>query len=155
MAFRFLRKRLGVVVGVMIALTMSAVAVPSPASAATITGSLKNYHAGVYLIDEINRPYDTYVWTHSVDASYSVIKSTSGHCLYNVDGTTAAVIGGCSPTNHAFLWQASSVVSIGGSISWQFRNYHTGTCLYMNDSGTRYLATCSSNHADYWHDPPP
>ncbi len=140
-------KRLGVV-GASIALTMSAVALSSPASAATTTDTLQNYHTGIYLAD-INPAYR--YWTHSTDLSYTVIQNTdTGRCLYNVINTNAVAVGPCS-ADHRYLWRASSVVSIGGSISYQLKNYHTGACLYGNASGTPYLDACSSNHADYWH----
>ena len=145
MAFKNFMKRLGVV-GAAIALTMSAAALSNPASAATTT-TLQNYHTGIYLADS-GYPY----WNHSTNATYAGIQNTgTGRCLYNVANTTAVTVGACSSTNHLDLWQASSVVSINGTLSYQFRNLHTGSCLYMNPSGGVYLDGCTPNHADYWH----
>ena len=96
--------------------------------------------------------------TQSADAATTAYEIASDHtttCI--VDNGGSVFLQGCPTnaalTNHAGLWYAvkEGVDSSNGQTMYLLENVHnSGSCLTMNDSGGVYMATCSTNHVEFW-----
>jgi hypothetical protein len=96
--------------------------------------------------------------TQSADAAttaYQIASDKSTTCLVDNSGSLYLQTGcptDAADTNHAGLWyEVNEGVDSGtGRIMYQLENVHDGSCLTTNDSGGLYMATCGTNHVEFW-----
>ena len=97
--------------------------------------------------------------TQSADAATTAYEIASDHtttCIVD-NGGSVFLESGCptnaAQANHAGLWYAvnKGVDKSNGQTMYVLENVHnSGSCLTMNDSGGIYMATCSTNHVQFW-----
>jgi hypothetical protein len=97
--------------------------------------------------------------TQSADAAKTAYEIASDHtstCLVDNSGSVY-LQSGCpadaGDANHAALWYEvnEGLDLANGQTMYELENVHvSGSCLTMNDSGGVYMATCSTNHVEFW-----
>jgi hypothetical protein len=97
--------------------------------------------------------------THSADAATTAYEIASDHtttCIVDTGGSVY-LQSGCpadaADANHAALWYElnEGVDSGTGRTMYELENVHdSGSCLTTNDSGGVYMATCGTNHVQFW-----
>jgi hypothetical protein len=97
--------------------------------------------------------------TQSADAATTAYEIASDHtttCIVDNSGTVS-LQSGCpadaGTANHAGLWYTlnEGVDSSNGLTMYELENVHnSGSCLTMNDAGGVYMATCGTNHVQFW-----
>jgi hypothetical protein len=97
--------------------------------------------------------------TQSADAATTAYEIASDHtttCI--VDNSGSVYLQSGCPTdaadeNHAGLWYEvnEGVDSSNGLTMYELKNVHnSGSCLTTDASGDIYMATCGTNHVQFW-----